>query len=520
MADTNKNIVITPNRGSLNQPNIVFTGNANVAMTLRVADDNSLSFENFSGQLFSITNNVTSGTIFSVNDISGIPFVSVNASGNVSLIPLGGANVGIGTASPRAALDVYGNVQVATGALNANGRINGANINVTGSSIPPNGLWLPTTSTLGFATAGSERIRINSTGSVGIGTSSPTSQLEVRGNIQITNAAATISGIRFSDGTFIASTNGITAGSASNVGITATTTNATFYPTFVEATSGNLGVRVDTGFTFNPSTEYLTAGAFIPSSSTATSNGMFLPAANTLGFSTNSSEKMRVDSVGNVAIGSTTTSLAKLYVNGTSSTFPLVYLNDAGNTTAALWISAQSNTAQGASIYLYGNGATTPTKHLRAKSGVFEISNHLNTTVILTLTDAGALSVPGEITAYSSDARLKDNVTVITDALEKVIMLRGVSFDWNDTAEEFGFSPEQQHDIGVIAQELELVLPEAVRPAPFDRDLQDPSKSKSGENYLTVQYEKLTALLIEAVKELNTKVTCLENEIKTMQDQK
>ena len=122
-----------------------------------------------------------------------------------------------------------------------------------------------------------------------------------------------------------------------------------------------------------------------------------------------------------------------------------------------------------------------------------------------TLSGAAA-SFTGEITAYSSDSRLKDNVNVITNALEKIRQLRGVSFDWNNKAADLGFTPENRHDVGVIAQELERVLPEAVRPAPFDRDMTDPSKSKSGENYLTVQYEKLTALLIEAIKEQQTMI--------------
>ena len=52
------------------------------------------------------------------------------------------------------------------------------------------------------------------------------------------------------------------------------------------------------------------------------------------------------------------------------------------------------------------------------------------------------------------------------------------------------------------------MLPEAVRPAPFDID--GDGNSKSGENYLTVQYEKLTALLIEAVKELKSEVDTLK----------
>ena len=98
-------------------------------MTLRFTSSNSLSFENSTGQLFNVSNNVTTGTIFSVNDISGIPLISVNASGNVSLVPLGGANVGIGTSQITSGnvLSVYGGNVFVAGGLGVAG-----NITVTG----------------------------------------------------------------------------------------------------------------------------------------------------------------------------------------------------------------------------------------------------------------------------------------------------------------------------------------------------------------------------------------------------
>jgi hypothetical protein len=92
MADSDKNIVITPNRSQTAQPTIVFTGKGNVPITLKLLDDSNgtMSFEGSSGQLFSINNNLASGTIFSVNDISGVPMIDVDASGLVRLAPLGG----------------------------------------------------------------------------------------------------------------------------------------------------------------------------------------------------------------------------------------------------------------------------------------------------------------------------------------------------------------------------------------------------------------------------------------------
>lgn len=77
----------------------------------------TLSFETTIGQLFSITNNLTSGSIFAVNDISSIPCIDVSASGSVQLAPYLG-NVGVGTTNPQAKLSVFGGVSV-TGVVTA-----------------------------------------------------------------------------------------------------------------------------------------------------------------------------------------------------------------------------------------------------------------------------------------------------------------------------------------------------------------------------------------------------------------
>ena len=108
----------------------------------------------------------------------------------------------------------------------------------------------------------------------------------------------------------------------------------------------------------------------------------------------------------------------------------------------------------------------------------------------------GAIRATGDVTAFhSSDERLKDNITVIDSALAKVKELRGVEFDWNDKQ-----SLHKGHDIGVIAQDVEQVAPELVK----DRE----------DGYKAVDYPKLTALLIEAVKELELKVKQLEDKQK------
>ena len=113
MANTDKDIIITPNDGSASDdPNIVFSGAdastaaQNITAYAYPANSGTLSFEGSSGQLFSITNDMT-GVIFSVNDISGVPSLEVNADGTVSIAEFDG-EVGIGTASPTEMLTLQG----------------------------------------------------------------------------------------------------------------------------------------------------------------------------------------------------------------------------------------------------------------------------------------------------------------------------------------------------------------------------------------------------------------------------
>ena len=127
------------------------------------------------------------------------------------------------------------------------------------------------------------------------------------------------------------------------------------------------------------------------------------------------------------------------------------------------------------------------------------------------------LSAKGNVTAYSSDKRLKENLKHIESPLDKVQKLNGYTFDWISKIEEVGFVPDhKKNDIGLIAQEVHDVLPQAVAPAPFDIKW-DKDKmrniSKSGKDYLTVQYERLVPLLIESIKELTNKVKVLENKL-------
>lgn len=122
---------------------------------------------------------------------------------------------------------------------------------------------------------------------------------------------------------------------------------------------------------------------------------------------------------------------------------------------------------------------------------------------------AGEIRATNQITSYYSDERLKESIQLIPNALDKVMSLRGVTYQPNQIAESLGY--KKQNEVGVLAQDVEKVLPEAVKPAPFDIMLFENTEiSRSGENYKTVQYEKLVPLLIEAIKELNKEIKKLK----------
>ena len=121
MANSDKNLVITPATGSsTDDPKIVFSGaNSSLAgqnITIRAYPENNgtLSFEGSAGQLFSITNSLT-GTLFSVNDISGVPSLEIEDTGTVTLARFpGNVLVGSGTSISTDKLQVTGNIAVTT----------------------------------------------------------------------------------------------------------------------------------------------------------------------------------------------------------------------------------------------------------------------------------------------------------------------------------------------------------------------------------------------------------------------
>ena len=122
---------------------------------------------------------------------------------------------------------------------------------------------------------------------------------------------------------------------------------------------------------------------------------------------------------------------------------------------------------------------------------------------------SGEIRASNNITAYySSDINLKENIVNITNPIEKIHQINGVMFDWKDfyikeRGGEDGFFV-RKHDTGVIAQEIEQILPEIV--------------VTRGDGYKAVNYEKLIPLLIESIKNQQSQIDTLKDEINILKE--
>jgi hypothetical protein len=185
--------------------------------------------------------------------------------------------------------------------------------------------------------------------------------------------------------------------------------------------------------------------------------------------------------------------------NVTWGTFLLVggdgrqnYIN---NTTTASVCSTDGNlhmdAASGHEMYLnYYDGAN------------IYLGNGANGT-IGTISAAGNLTMNGNITAYS-DIRLKTNIKTIQNALSIVSKMRGVYFDWIENGNQ---------SIGLIAQEVQEVIPELVLESVVKNPPSFPGEEVSEERILSVDYGKITAVLIEAIKEQQTQIEELKAQL-------
>jgi hypothetical protein len=167
---------------------------------------------------------------------------------------------------------------------------------------------------------------------------------------------------------------------------------------------------------------------------------------------------------GNVGIGTTTTE-AKLHIKATNTTTAPFRVDDATNRSRFYIQPGTGNV---------GIGTTTPQYALGVVGNIYATGRILS----------------------SSDIRLKENVSEIKDALEKILKLQGVNFYWKGSGEK---------SIGLIAQEVEKIFPEVINT--------DNSGMKS------IDYGRLTAVLIEGIKEQQKEIDSLKQEVEKLKVQ-
>jgi len=150
-------------------------------------------------------------------------------------------------------------------------------------------------------------------------------------------------------------------------------------------------------------------------------------------------------------------------------------------------------TAAGSGSINFGTNNTNSRVSITS-TGALKSTISLAVGAITPSTTVGRIDASNDVVAFStSDIRLKNNIKSIDKALDKVNSIQGVEFDWVEKEEVHGNSG---HDIGVIAQEIEKILPDVVT----TRD----------NGYKAVKYEKIVPLLIEAIKELSKQVEGLK----------
>ncbi len=184
---------------------------------------------------------------------------------------------------------------------------------------------------------------------------------------------------------------------------------------------------------------------------------------------------------------------------GTGISYSSGVIANTGVTSAVAGTGVTVSGATGAVTFSIGQAVATTSEVQFAKVGVGGASD---ATYELKVT--GDIGATGDIVAYiSSDKRFKDNVIEITDSLDKVRKIRGVKWDWNNNASE---AAKKSPNVGVIAQEVQQVLPEIVH----ERE----------DGYLAVDYTKMAALFIEAIKEQQIQIENLRLEVEDLKKQK
>jgi hypothetical protein len=429
--------------------------------------------------------------------------ISLQTSGTEKVRILSGGNVGIGTTTPGYKLDIRNDVAAGTslepvslGLYNASDA--GAAIyfrnGVGGQSKISFGVESTGAGTddtyLGFSTgqnaALSERMRITSAGNVGIGKVPANAIFDVSGSAAI-SGSATVTGSFTANGR-VTFNNGGTGGNG-------TLTVAGDITTYRSSTVGIIyfGSNQNNYLYYDGSNYYMHGGNLNLNSS----NGLVF---NTYGGGWYMSDSTWIRSYGSKNIyhdsGIMRTD-GTLQVGGSGGTLNVANGGDFSYRTNVL----VANTSGSVGI-----GTATPNAKLdvngsAAITGSASVTVSLGVGVVASGT-AGEIRATGEIISSYSDDRLKTKLGSITEAIEKIKSLNGFYYAPSDTAMVLGYP--KKIDVGISAQEVNKILPEIISPAPIDPQ------------YMTVRYERLIPLLIEAIKEQQNQIDGLKKQIETL----
>lgn len=465
--------------------------------------------------------------------------IRLDDTGNVLTIRDGG-NVGIGTTSPGAKLDVAGTSRSDLHIFRSN------------QSAPTADAFIfrPADNTVALGTANTERVRIDSSGNVGIGTTSPVSELQVNGDIALANngvigqgsiygntgnsSFSTLKLYDASTGHTVLNNQSYdikfnTAGgtkmviqNAGNIGIGTTSPAEKLQVEGnikLPSTSGNglffVSGSAPSGLSWysQPGTSdgpqlisYGSAHVIIDSDNNDADTRFFTIRKNGTNYA-NSTELLRVTESGNVGIGTTAPQQALHIKGATNGLMMLEGDNDNGiagcyyktedtddtmNRTKGFF-GFQGNNGWGLGYFTMWLDTVGDNGQVTSSEEKFRWQRD------------GDFHADGDVIAYStttpSDIRLKTDVETIESASEKVSKLRGVEYTWSKG------KLAGQREIGLIAQEVEAVVPEVVK----EKEL--PLWDGSGESYKTVDYEKLVALLIESNKEMQEEIKQLKERL-------